>query len=68
MVQASGETTYRSVEAYLKSMEKRRALEESPLACVVMLGGPALLTHDAAMPGLLTPRQTQMHGVGIRRR
>jgi hypothetical protein len=28
-----------------------------------MLGGPALLTHDAAMPGLLTPRQTQMHGV-----
>ena len=48
MVQASGETTYRSVEAYLKSMEKRRALEESPLACVVMLGGPALLTHEEA--------------------
>ena len=47
MVQASGET-YRSVEEYLAAMEKRRALEESPLACVVMLGGPALLMHEEA--------------------
>ena len=38
--------SYRSVEEYLAAMEKRRALEESPLACVVMLGGPALLTHE----------------------
>ena len=41
-----GGESYRSVEEYLATLEKRRALEQSPLACVVMLGGPALLTHE----------------------
>ena len=35
--------TYHSVEEYLAAREK---LKESPLACVVMLGGPALLMHE----------------------